>query len=86
MNAEDRPKTAFITADSLYQFRVLQFGLKAAPSYFQRTMDIVLGSRKWTSCLTYIDDILVYAPTFNEYLHRLQSVLECLRRAVSNSS
>jgi len=55
---DSRKKTAFITADGLFQFNVVPFGLKGAPSRFQRTMDVVLAGLKWTSCLVYIDDIL----------------------------
>ena len=81
LHPEDRQKTAFITADGLYQFKVLPFGLTNAPSTFQRTMEVVLAGLKWTVCLIYIDDVVVFAPTFEEHLLRLDQVLSCLRKA-----
>jgi hypothetical protein len=55
----DRPKTAFVTADGLYQFKVMAMGLYSAPGTFQRMMDVVLSGLKWTTCLVYLDDIVV---------------------------
>ena len=81
LHPEDRQKTAFITADVLYQFKVLPFGLRNAPSTFQKTMEVVLAGLKWTACLIYIDDAVVFAPTFEEHLLRLDQVLSCLRKA-----
>ncbi|UYV63475.1 hypothetical protein LAZ67_2004171, partial [Cordylochernes scorpioides] len=43
--------------------------------------DSVLGSLKWNMCLCYLDDIVVYAPTFEEHLRRLQLVLSCIQKA-----
>ncbi len=40
---EDRIKTAFVTADGLYQFKVMPFGLINALSTFQRMMDVLLA-------------------------------------------
>jgi len=81
MAKEDRPKTAFITADGLYQYKVMPFGLKGAPSRFQRTMDLVLAGLRWTSCLVYVDDIVVWSTTLEDHLKRLDQVLTCLRKA-----
>lgn len=81
LRKEDREKTAFITADGLYHFKVLPFGLTNGPSSFQRAMDVILGGLRWTSCLVYLDDVVVYAPTFKTHLHRLQLVLSCLAKA-----
>lgn len=78
---EDRKKTAFITTDGLFQFNVLPFGLTNAPSTFQRTMDIILGNLRWTSCLVYLDDVIVYGPTFETHLSRLRLVLRSLSKA-----
>ncbi|KZS10306.1 Uncharacterized protein APZ42_025260 [Daphnia magna] len=81
MKKEDRQKTAFVTTDGLYQFKVMPFGLTNGPSTFQRTMDIVLGGLRWTSCLVYLDDIVVYSKTFAGHLKRLRWVLDCLLKA-----
>ena len=35
---EDRPKTAFVTQQDQYQWTVMPFGLKNAPSIFQRVI------------------------------------------------
>ncbi|UYV64479.1 hypothetical protein LAZ67_3000891 [Cordylochernes scorpioides] len=78
VDEKDREKTAFITPDGLYEFQVMPFGLCNAPATFERMIDSVLGSLKWNMCLCYPDDIMVYAPTFEEHLPRLQ--LEMLKR------
>jgi hypothetical protein len=61
LRVEDRQKAAFVTPDGLYHFKVLPFGVANGPSTFQSTMDIVLGGLRLTSCLVYLDDIIVYA-------------------------
>ncbi len=81
LHKDDQKKSAFITADGLYQFKVLPFGLKGAPSRFQRTMDIVLAGLRWTSCLVYIDDVVVWGRDCLEHLTRLDKVLTCLKKA-----
>ncbi|UYV72119.1 hypothetical protein LAZ67_9001873 [Cordylochernes scorpioides] len=42
------------------------------------------GLLKWNMCLCYLDDIVVYAPTFEEHLRRLQLVLRCIQKAGLN--
>ncbi|UYV61745.1 K02A2.6-like [Cordylochernes scorpioides] len=81
VDEKDREKTAFITPDGLYEFQVIPFGLCNAPATFERMIDSVLGSLKWNMCLCYLDDIVVYAPTFEEHLRRLQLVLSCIQKA-----
>ena len=74
----DREKTAFITADGLWQFKVMPFGLCNAPGTFQRMMDQVLGDLRFSSCLVYLDDIIIYGKDFAEHQVRLEQVLRCL--------
>src|SRR5258705_4801569 len=81
MAPEDREKTAFITPDGLYQFKRMSFGLCNSPATFQRLMDKVLGGLKWTSCLVYMDDVLVHAETFEEHQRRLKLVLDAIQGA-----
>jgi len=51
INEEDRYKTAFICHRGLFQYKRLPFGLKNAPGQYQRLMDRVLGSLRWTAAL-----------------------------------
>ena len=78
---EDREKTAFTTPYGLYQFCVMPFGLCNAPSTFQRLMELVLAGLHWSSCLVYLDDIIIYSRTVKEHLTRLEEVLERLQAA-----
>ncbi|UYV66672.1 K02A2.6-like, partial [Cordylochernes scorpioides] len=77
----DRENTAFVTPDGLYEFRVMPFGLCNAPATFERMMDNLRAGIKWTICLCYLDDIIVYASSFQEHMERLEKVLKCIQRA-----
>lgn len=81
VDPRDKHKTAFITRQGLFEFNVLSFGLCNAPSTFQRLMDLVLADLQWTTCLVYLDDIIVFGRTFGEHLQRLDEVLGKLRHA-----
>ncbi|KAI4885901.1 hypothetical protein NFI96_005622 [Prochilodus magdalenae] len=81
IDAQDKEKTAFATRTGFFEFNVLPFGLCNAPSTFQRLMELVLADLQWTSCLIYLDDIIVFGKTFEEHLGRLQVVLEKLKAA-----
>jgi transposase InsO family protein len=78
---KDRDKTAFITRRGQFRFTVMPFGLTAAPSTFQRLMDLVLVGLAYESVMVYLDDIVVFSPTFESHIQRLQQVFERLRQA-----
>eukprot|EP00731_Ephydatia_muelleri_P031170 Em0022g684a len=59
LGSVDRQKTAFCTAEGLYKFKVMPFGLCNAPATFERLMSMVLSGLQWSSCLVYLDDIIV---------------------------
>ncbi|KZS03803.1 Uncharacterized protein APZ42_033383 [Daphnia magna] len=77
----DRPKTAFVTANGLYQFKVMAVGLCSAPVSFQRMMDVVLSCLRWTTCLVFLGDIVVYYRSLDEHVQGLRGVLGRLRGA-----
>lgn len=81
MDAQSKPLTAFITHRGLYECTVMPFGLTNAPATFQRLMDIVLAGLKWQCCLVYLDDIIVYSPTFEQHLADLTKVFIALAEA-----
>ncbi|KZS08242.1 Uncharacterized protein APZ42_027840 [Daphnia magna] len=70
LNEEDKFKTAFVTNDGLYQFLVMLFGLASALGTFQRMIYLVLTGLRWTICLVYLDDIIIYAADAEKHLMR----------------
>jgi transposase InsO family protein len=80
MAPEDKPKTAFtVGRGGLYQFKRMPFGLCNAPATFQRLMEKVLSGLQWEYAVLYIDDIVVFGPTVEIQLDRLELVLNRLR-------
>ena len=72
-------KTAFITPFGKFEFLRMPFGLRNAPSIFQRVMEVVLRGC-YFFCAPYIDDIVVFSQSGEEHLGHLREVLEALRR------
>ncbi|PKI46080.1 hypothetical protein CRG98_033535 [Punica granatum] len=62
IHPEDRPKTGFCIPNVHYQWKVMPFGLKTAPSLFQKTMCRVFAPIM-DQALVYIDDILLFSPS-----------------------
>ncbi len=77
----DVQKTAFVTKYGLFEFKTMPFGLKIAPATYQRLMELALSGLQWTSCLIYLDDIIVFGKTFHEHLSRLAAVLQRFHKA-----
>ena len=79
MNPADKNKTGFITNDGFYEFNVMPFGLSNAPATFQRYMDMVLAGLKWQCLLVYLDDICIFAKSFEEHMENLISTFDRLK-------
>ena len=80
MSPEHREKTAFCTTEGLFEFNVTPFGLCNAPATIQRLMDMVLAGLQWSSCLVYLDDIIVIGKTFEDHLMNLREVFKHLKK------
>ena len=79
---QNKEKTAFRTSsDQLFEFNQVPFGLCNVPAMFSRLMDPVIAGLHWETCLFYLDDIIVFAATWEEHLARLRQVFERLRHA-----
>ena len=74
-----RPKTAFVSAYSKWEFKRCPFRLALAPAYFQRLVNEVLSGLDFT--FGYLDDILVLSPDMATHLKHLRCLFEKLRAA-----
>ncbi|VDH93329.1 Hypothetical predicted protein [Mytilus galloprovincialis] len=81
VDEKDKEKTAFVTAEGLYEFNCMPYGVCNGPSTFQRLMDLLLAGIQWKSALVYIDDLIVFSSSFDEHLCRLREVFGRLRNA-----
>ena len=78
MDEDSKEKTAFSTHEGHYQFRQMPFGLSNAPAVFMRLMNVVLAGISWKCCLPYMDDIIIYSPTFEDHVAHVCLVLKRL--------
>ena len=76
---DDRAKTAFCTPFGLFEYNRMPFGLCNAPGTFQRLMERIFGDQSFQTLLLYLDDVVVYASTFEQHLQRLELVFSRLR-------
>lgn len=77
-----KEKTAFVTpSGKFYKFNCLPFGLCNSPSSFCRALDLILSRLKPEICVTYVDDVLIFAKTLLEHNNKLEKVLQKLAQS-----
>ena len=85
VHPDSQEKTAFVTPQGLFEFKVMPFGLCNAPAVFQRLMQQVLMGLNPPQgpdfVSVYIDDVLVFSKTFKEHLQHLRQVIDRLEKA-----
>ena len=54
------------------------------PACFTRLMNLALGGLTSTHCLAYLDDVIIWAPSFEEHLHRLRLLFHRIPTAALN--
>jgi len=68
--------TSFVTHEGVYRFRSLPFGLVSGPSTFHQVVRKILDGLD--SCVSNLDEILIYCHTVAEHDERLHRVLDQL--------
>ncbi|POW23151.1 hypothetical protein PSHT_00455 [Puccinia striiformis] len=61
----------------VYEYLRMPFGIKNAPSHFQRMMDTIFGTyirQSWM--MIYIDDIIIYSDDWDTHLEKVTTVLK----------
>lgn len=78
---EDREKTAFSINHAKYQFKRMPFGLKNAPSIFQRCVNDILQKFIGIFAYVYIDDVLIFSLTLDDHMKHISLVFHALHEA-----
>jgi hypothetical protein len=78
---DSRKLSAFVTAFGIFEWNRVPMGLKAAGSYFQRTMVTqVLAGLIFNICECYLDDVITYGESEGEFVTNLEAVFARLRQ------
>ncbi|GJS62414.1 reverse transcriptase domain-containing protein [Tanacetum coccineum] len=77
---EDIPKMAFRTRYGHYEFQVMPFGLTNAPTVFMDLMNRVCKPYLDKFVIVFIDDILIYSKSKEEYAEHLKLILKLLKK------
>jgi hypothetical protein len=72
--------TAFICDEGKFEWVRLPFGLKVAPSLFQRCINTVLKDARGRFAEAYLDDIIVFSSNWEEHLEHLEYIFDRLRQ------
>ena len=81
MDSDSIEKTAFSTDQGHFEFLRMPFGLKNAPSTFQRLMNFVLKDLINKICFVYLDDIIILGKSLQEHIQNIKIVFQRLREA-----
>lgn len=82
LSDESKEKTAFaVPGRSLYQYRVMPFGVCNGPQTMSRLMDKAIPSKLRQNVFIYLDDLLVCSHDFDSHIELLSEVAQCLRSA-----
>jgi hypothetical protein len=72
----DIPKTAFSTRYGLYEYLVMSFGLTNALAYFMYLINSVFMPELDKFVVVFIDNILIYSKTKEDYANYIRVVLQ----------
>ena len=75
----DEPKTACVTRYGSYELLVMLFGLTNAPATFCMLMNKVLQQFLDNFFVVYLDDIIIYNNSLEEYVGHLRHVFQALQ-------
>ena len=79
LDTPSMPKTAFNSPFGKFEYVKVPFGLAQAPVYFQEVMTGILKDFPFT--IAYLDDIIIFSKTPQEYLSHICMVFEKLKSA-----
>lgn len=81
LKEKDKEKTAFAINNAKYEFNRLPFGLRNAPSIFQRALDDILREYIGKICYVYIDDIIIFSESEQDHSQHIELIFKALENA-----
>ncbi|XP_075669831.1 uncharacterized protein LOC142639556 [Castanea sativa] len=78
LEKSDRYKTAFTTPFGHYEWNVMPFGLKNAPSEFQNIMNEIFNPFS-SHAIVYIDDVLIFSKSLEQHQKYLRAFLHTIK-------
>ena len=79
MDEEDQEKTALITSQELYCYKVMPFGLKNAGPIYQRLVNKMFNKQIGRNMKVYVDDMLVKSKVELAHLDDLRETFTTLK-------
>ena len=79
MDEEDQEKTAFITSQRLYCYKVMSFGLKNARATYQRLLNKMFNKQIGKNMEVYVDDMLIESKEELAHLDDLRETFATLK-------
>ena len=79
MDEKDQDKTAFITSQRLYCYKVMPFGLKNAGATYQRLVNKMFNKQIGRNMEVYVDDMLVKSKEELAHLDNLRETFTTLK-------
>ena len=80
MTQEDQEKTAFITSQGLYCYKVMPFGLKNAGATYQRPVNKMFNKQIGRNMELYVDDMLIKSKEELAHLDNLKETFATLKQ------
>jgi len=77
ISEKDKYKTAFTVPFGQYEWNVMPFGLKNAPSEIQRIMNEILNPYS-EYIIVYIDDVLVFSSNIEQHFKHLSTFIKII--------
>ena len=69
--------SAFVTPSSIYQYKVMPFGMKIALATFQRMVNKLV--RDIDGCKGYIDDAVIYSNNWSDHIRQIKCFFQIMR-------
>ena len=80
MDEEDQEKTAFITSQGLYCYKVMSFGLKNAGATYQRLVNRMFNKQIGRNMEVYVNDMLIKSKEELAHLDDLKETFTNLKQ------